>query len=136
MGSLQEAVGIAASTLAHHLHRLVLTGLVTQERQATTLICRANYTAMNGLILADECCADDACVLSTGEAAVCLRLFVRRSFSQPRLELGQDRPAPFLAQRTTCVCRLASDVFLDVAEFGDAPSCSLEIGTGPAAASS
>jgi ArsR family transcriptional regulator, arsenate/arsenite/antimonite-responsive transcriptional repressor len=33
---------------------------VTQERQATTLICRANYPAMDTLLgfLADECCAD------------------------------------------------------------------------------
>ena len=40
--------------------RLVDTGLVTQERQATTLICRANYPGMDALIgyLADECCAD------------------------------------------------------------------------------
>ena len=42
VGRLQERLGIAASTLSHHLHRLILTGLVTQERQATTLICRAN----------------------------------------------------------------------------------------------
>ena len=36
------------------------TGLVTQERQATTLICRASYPAMRNLLgfLADECCAD------------------------------------------------------------------------------
>ncbi|WP_309082802.1 metalloregulator ArsR/SmtB family transcription factor [Chelativorans sp.] len=60
VGGLQMKLGIAASTLSHHLHRLISTGLVTQERQATTLICRANYTAMNGLVgfLADECCAD------------------------------------------------------------------------------
>ena len=45
----RRSIGIAASTLSHHLHRLILTGLVTQERQATTLICRANYPAMNGL---------------------------------------------------------------------------------------
>ncbi len=71
VGSLQETLGIAASTLSHHLHRLVLTGLVTQERQATTLICRANYSAMNGLIgfLADECCADAACALNAEEEA-------------------------------------------------------------------
>jgi ArsR family transcriptional regulator len=33
---------------------------VTQERQATTLVCRAHYPAMNALIgfLADEGCAD------------------------------------------------------------------------------
>ena len=39
------------------------TGLVTQERQATTLICRANYPGMNALIgyLVDECCADGTC---------------------------------------------------------------------------
>src|SRR5688572_25712182 len=62
VGKLQQRIGIAASTLSHHLHRLVLTGLVTQERQSTTLICRANYPAMNRLLgfLADECCADAA----------------------------------------------------------------------------
>lgn len=60
VGRLQERIGVAASTLSHHLHRLILTGLVTQERQATTLICRANYPAMSNLVgfLVDECCAD------------------------------------------------------------------------------
>lgn len=62
VGHLQDRIGIAASTLSHHLHRLISTGLVTQERQATTLICRANYPSMNSLLgfLADECCADAA----------------------------------------------------------------------------
>jgi len=70
VGTLQESLGIAASTLSHHLHRLILTGLVTQERQATTLICRANYPVMNSLIgfLADECCADEACAPTAKEA--------------------------------------------------------------------
>ena len=60
VGRLQQKIGIAASTLSHHLHRLIVTGLVTQERQSTTLICRAHYLSMNELIgfLADECCAD------------------------------------------------------------------------------
>lgn len=63
VGRVQEKLGIAASTLSHHLKRLVDTGLVTQERQATTLICRANYPSMDALIgyLADECCADGTC---------------------------------------------------------------------------
>ena len=71
VGFLQESLGIAASTLSHHLHRLILTGLVSQERQATTLICRANYPGMNALIgyLADECCADAACSPAAGDAA-------------------------------------------------------------------
>lgn len=60
VGRIQDRLGIPASTLSHHCRRLVETGLVTQERQATTLICRAHYPAMHGLIgfLADECCAD------------------------------------------------------------------------------
>jgi DNA-binding transcriptional ArsR family regulator len=64
VGRLQEKLKIAPSTLSHHLHRLILTGLVTQERHGTTLICRASYPAMRALIgfLADECCADAPCV--------------------------------------------------------------------------
>jgi ArsR family transcriptional regulator len=63
VGRIQDKLGIAASTLSHHLKRLIDTGLVTQERQATTLICRANYPGMDALIgyLADECCADGTC---------------------------------------------------------------------------
>src|ERR1700729_4467638 len=62
VGRLQEKLGIAASTLSHHLHRLILTGLVTQERQVMTLICRGNYPAMNGLVgfLLDEWCVGAA----------------------------------------------------------------------------
>ena len=71
VGRLQEKLGIAASTLSHHLHRLILTGLVTQERHATTLICRANYAAMNGLVgfLVDECCVDAGCTPKEGDVA-------------------------------------------------------------------
>ena len=69
VGALQEKLGLAGSTLSHHLHRLILTGLVSQERQATTLICRASYPAMEGLVgfLVNECCADAGC--RSGEAA-------------------------------------------------------------------
>src|ERR1700759_4147244 len=71
VGRLQSRLGIAASTLSHHLHRLILTGLVSQERQATTLICRASYPAMNSLVgfLVDECCVDVGCAAREGEAA-------------------------------------------------------------------
>jgi DNA-binding transcriptional ArsR family regulator len=69
VGRIQERLDIAASTLSHHLKRLVDTGLVTQERQATTLICRAHYPGMQALIgyLADECCADGICPPATKE---------------------------------------------------------------------
>jgi len=61
VGQLQQRLSIPASTLSHHLHRLMAVGLVGQERQATTLICRANFTGMRGLLgfLADECCSDE-----------------------------------------------------------------------------
>jgi ArsR family transcriptional regulator, arsenate/arsenite/antimonite-responsive transcriptional repressor len=71
VGRVQDKLGLPASTLSHHLKRLVDTGLVTQERQATTLICRARYPAMQALIgyLADECCADGSCLPVETEAA-------------------------------------------------------------------
>jgi ArsR family transcriptional regulator len=71
VGRLQERIGIAASTLSHHLHRLIMTGLVQQERQATTLICRANYHAMDSLLgfLTAECCADAQAASVDGAAA-------------------------------------------------------------------
>jgi DNA-binding transcriptional ArsR family regulator len=60
VGQLQSRVGTAASTLSHHLQKLIQVGLVTQERQATTLICRANYKTMSGLVsfLTEECCIE------------------------------------------------------------------------------
>jgi DNA-binding transcriptional ArsR family regulator len=71
VGRLQDKLKIAASTLSHHLHRLILTGLVTQERQATTLICRANYPVMRDLLdfMTEECCADAGCATEDREAA-------------------------------------------------------------------
>src|SRR3546814_9943468 len=64
VGRIQEKLAIPGSTLSHHCKRLIEPGLVTQERQATTLICRARYPAKQSLIgyLADECCADSGCV--------------------------------------------------------------------------
>ena len=60
VGRLQAKVGAAASTLSHHLQKLIQVELVNQERQGTTLICRANYDQMRALVgyLVDECCAD------------------------------------------------------------------------------
>jgi len=61
VGTLQDRIGAAPSTLSHHLQKLLQVKLVTQERRATTLICRANYPVMQELIgfLVDECCAEE-----------------------------------------------------------------------------
>jgi len=60
VGSIQAATEVPHSTLSHHLHRLISVQLVEQERQGTTLICRANYATMDRVIafLTAECCAD------------------------------------------------------------------------------
>lgn len=63
VGKLQSRLAIPASTLSHHLKTLIIVGLVGQERDATTLICRANYQMMRGLVdfLVAECCAEADC---------------------------------------------------------------------------
>jgi ArsR family transcriptional regulator len=63
VGKLQERVGVAPSTLTHHVQKLMSVDLVRQERHGVSLICRANYDAMRDLVgyLADECCADSGC---------------------------------------------------------------------------
>jgi ArsR family transcriptional regulator len=60
VGALQQRLGVAPSTLSHHLHQLVAIGLVTQERRGTTLICHAAFSEMDALVdfLSAECCAD------------------------------------------------------------------------------
>ena len=63
VGKLQSRLSIPGSTLSHHLKTLIIVGLVSQEREATTLICRANYTVMRGLVefLVAECCTEADC---------------------------------------------------------------------------
>jgi DNA-binding transcriptional ArsR family regulator len=62
VGRLQEKLKVAPSTLSHHVKGLVTVGLITQVREATTLVCHANYDVMRGLVdfLVAECCADAA----------------------------------------------------------------------------
>ncbi len=63
VGKLQSRLSIPGSTLSHHLKTLIIVGLVSQERDATTLICRANYPVMRGLVefLVAECCTEADC---------------------------------------------------------------------------
>ena len=63
VGKLQAKLDVAPSTLSHHLKSMLIVGLISQERQSTTLICRANYGVMHALVgfLVEECCSDGAC---------------------------------------------------------------------------
>ncbi len=61
VGSIQNALGLAGSTLTSHLQKLVAVGLAHQERKGTELICTANYDSMQTMIdyLEKECCLDE-----------------------------------------------------------------------------
>ena len=62
--------GQAFPTVDTSNETLVIVGLVTQERDATTLICRANYPVMRGLLefLVAECCAEADCAATVQPA--------------------------------------------------------------------
>ncbi|MGJ5046588.1 ArsR/SmtB family transcription factor [Bradyrhizobium oligotrophicum] len=61
VGRLQERLKIPASTLSHHVKTLVAVGLISQQREGTTLVCHAEYDAMRSLLgfLVSECCAEE-----------------------------------------------------------------------------
>ena len=64
VGDIQSRLGVPASTLSHHLSRLIQVDLVQQERQGRKLICRANYPRMEGVLsfLTRNCCAAEGAV--------------------------------------------------------------------------
>jgi DNA-binding transcriptional ArsR family regulator len=57
-GKIAKALGVPASSLSFHLGQLRQAGLIKQERQHRSLIYRADYSAMNGLVayLSENCC--------------------------------------------------------------------------------
>lgn len=62
VGSIQERTGIPASTLTHHIKFLTMAGLVSQERQGRTILCRAEYDHLRQLagFILQECCIDSS----------------------------------------------------------------------------
>ena len=62
-GAIAERLGVPNSSLSFHLAQLRGAGLVTQERRHRSLIYRANYPAMNGLVdyLTENCCGGVDC---------------------------------------------------------------------------
>ena len=61
--AIAEKLGVPNSSLSFHLAQLRGAGLITQERQHRSLIYRANYSAMNGLVeyLTENCCSGADC---------------------------------------------------------------------------
>ena len=66
-GALAEALAVPASTLSFHLKELMHAGLTTQQRDGRSLIYRAAFDQMNGLMgyLTANCCAGAGCVEAT-----------------------------------------------------------------------
>ena len=62
-GAIAETLGVPNSSLSFHLAQLRRAGLILQERRHRSLIYRANYPAMNGLVayLMENCCGGADC---------------------------------------------------------------------------
>ena len=58
VGEIGAHIGMPLSTLNHHLSALVGAGLVQQEKQGRSVVNRAVFAAMHGMIeyLTRECC--------------------------------------------------------------------------------
>ncbi len=59
VSDIGEHLGLAPSTLAHHLSTLVDAGLVLQDKQGREVFNRVDFPAMHRLVgfLTSECCA-------------------------------------------------------------------------------
>lgn len=68
VGVLQAKLDMPASTLSHHIKFLAQCGLITQDRDGRSLICRANVERIEALAgyLTRECCADTKPFPETG----------------------------------------------------------------------
>ncbi len=58
VGDIQRSLNIPASTLSHHISKLVQAGLVSQQRHSRTLICNADFNNIDTLVrfLMYNCC--------------------------------------------------------------------------------
>jgi DNA-binding transcriptional ArsR family regulator len=70
VGDIGAHLGLAPSTLAHHLSALVDAGLVVQDKRGREVFNRADFRAMNALVgfLTSECCTGVALRASEGAA--------------------------------------------------------------------
>ncbi|HYD37301.1 MAG TPA: helix-turn-helix domain-containing protein [Allosphingosinicella sp.] len=62
-GVIAAKLGVPNSSLSFHLAQLSRAGLIRQERRHRSLIYRADFAAMNGLVgfLLENCCGGAAC---------------------------------------------------------------------------
>jgi predicted transcriptional regulator len=60
VGKIQKKLNIPGSTLTHHIAHLKSAGVIRQQRQQATLICKMEFDVLRKLVdyLTEECCAD------------------------------------------------------------------------------
>jgi DNA-binding transcriptional ArsR family regulator len=61
VGMIQKSLDIPGSTLTHHIAHLKSAGVIRQQRQQATLICKMEYELLRQLVeyLTEQCCVDD-----------------------------------------------------------------------------
>jgi len=61
VGEINSRINVAAPTLSHHLHRLMVAELIVQRRVGRTLYCVAKLEALRDVLhfLESECCTID-----------------------------------------------------------------------------
>ena len=62
VGMIQKKLKVPGSTLTHHISHLKSAGVIRQDRQQATLICKMEYDVLRDLVeyLTEECCFDVA----------------------------------------------------------------------------
>lgn len=70
-GAIAEAVGRAPNTLSVQLNLLSQAGLIESRREGRSIIYSASFDRVSDLIvyLMEDCCAGEACVASSVQAA-------------------------------------------------------------------
>ena len=64
VGDIRDQLEVPASTLSHHIARLIHAGLIMQERDSRILYCKADFKNMDALMtfLVDNCCDGNSCI--------------------------------------------------------------------------
>src|SRR5262245_13992261 len=74
-GAIAEKLAVSPSNVSFHLKELDHAGLISQQREARSIIYNANYEALAGLVrfLMEDCCAGhpEICVPAAVVAACC-----------------------------------------------------------------
>jgi ArsR family transcriptional regulator len=68
VGDIRGELGLPAATLSNHLNILRQAGLVLDQRDGRSIVCRADYARMNALVgyLSENCCAGADCGVPAG----------------------------------------------------------------------